>query len=98
VIAAFDFFTVPTVTFQALYCFFVIEHRRHRILHFNVTRHPSAESVIQQLGARRVEFRAGRRGNAAALSSVEICFLSVEEKLCGRQDRETKQDSSCWEP
>ena len=26
VIAAFDFFTVPTVTFQLLYCFFVIEH------------------------------------------------------------------------
>jgi putative transposase len=30
VIAAFDFFTVPTVTFQLLYCFFVIEHRLAR--------------------------------------------------------------------
>ena len=49
VIAAFDFFTVPTVTFQLLYCFFVIEHRRRRILHFNVTRHPTAEWVVQQL-------------------------------------------------
>ena len=49
VIAAFDFFTVPTVTFQLLYCFFVIEHGRRRILHFNVTRHPTAEWVIQQL-------------------------------------------------
>jgi len=39
VIAAFDFFTVPTVTFKLLYCFFVIEHGRCRILHFNVTRH-----------------------------------------------------------
>jgi hypothetical protein len=27
-IAAFDFFTAPTVTFQLLYCFFVIEHGR----------------------------------------------------------------------
>jgi hypothetical protein len=26
VIAAFDFFTVPTLTFQVLYCFFVIEN------------------------------------------------------------------------
>ena len=26
VITAFDFFTVPTLTFQLLYCFFVIEH------------------------------------------------------------------------
>jgi putative transposase len=49
VIAAFDFFTVPTVTFQLLYCFFVIEHGRRRILHFNVTRHPTAEWVVQQL-------------------------------------------------
>src|SRR5258708_36585464 len=32
VIVAFDFFTVPTVTFQLLYCFFVIEHGRRRIL------------------------------------------------------------------
>lgn len=40
---------MPTVTFQLLYCFFVIEHGRRRILHFNVTRHPTAEWVIQQL-------------------------------------------------
>jgi len=26
VIAAFDFFTIPTMTFQVLYCLFVIEH------------------------------------------------------------------------
>jgi putative transposase len=49
VIAAFDFFTVPTITFQLLYCFFVIEHGRRRILHFNVTGHPTAEWVVQQL-------------------------------------------------
>jgi hypothetical protein len=49
VITAFDFFTVPTLTFQLLYCFFVIEHRRRKILHFNITSHPSAEWVVQQL-------------------------------------------------
>ena len=49
VIVAFDFFTVPTLTFQLLYCFFVIEHGRRTILHFNVTRHPTAEWVVQQL-------------------------------------------------
>jgi hypothetical protein len=47
VIAAFDFFTVPTVTFKSLYCFFVIEHGRRRILHFNITRYPSAEWVLR---------------------------------------------------
>ena len=48
-IAAMDFFTVPTVTFGMLYCFFIIEHGRRRILHFNVTRHPTAGWTIQQL-------------------------------------------------
>ena len=49
VIVAFDFFTVPTVTFKLLYCFFVIEHGRRKILHANVTAHPTAEWVVQQL-------------------------------------------------
>jgi putative transposase len=49
VIAAFDFFTVPTLTFRILYCFFVIEHERRKILHYNVTQHPTAEWIVQQL-------------------------------------------------
>ena len=48
-IVAFDFFTVPTLTFQLLYCFFVIEHGRRKILHCNVTRYPNADWVVQQL-------------------------------------------------
>jgi len=44
-----DFFTVPTVTFGLLYCFFVIRHDRRRILHFNVTRHSTSAWIIQQL-------------------------------------------------
>jgi transposase InsO family protein len=42
-------FTVLTLMFRQLYCFFVIEHRRRRILHCNVTGHPTAEWVLQQL-------------------------------------------------
>jgi putative transposase len=48
-IAAMDFFTVPTVTFSVLYCFFVISHDRRQILHFNVTRHATSHWVVQQL-------------------------------------------------
>jgi hypothetical protein len=40
---------VPTLTLRLLYCFFVIEHGRRRVLHFNVTRHPTADWVVQQL-------------------------------------------------
>src|SRR5260221_12877376 len=48
-IAAMDFVTVPTITFGVLYCFFVISHDRRRILHFNVTKHPTSLWIIQQL-------------------------------------------------
>ena len=48
-IAAMDFFTVPTLSFGVLYCFFVIAHDRRRILHCNVTKHPTSAWVIQQL-------------------------------------------------
>jgi putative transposase len=48
-IAAMDFFTVPTSTFGVLYGFFVIAHDRRRILHYNVTRHPTTAWVAQQL-------------------------------------------------
>jgi hypothetical protein len=48
-IAAMDFFTVPTLTFGVLYCFFVIAHDRRRILHCSVTKHPTSAWVVQQL-------------------------------------------------
>ena len=38
-----DFFTVPTIRFHVLYVFLVLADDRRRILHFNVTAHPSAE-------------------------------------------------------
>ncbi len=48
-IAAMDLFTVPTASLRLLYGFFVIEHGRRHILHFNATVHPTAAWVIQQL-------------------------------------------------
>jgi putative transposase len=48
-IAAMDLFTVPTLTFGILYCFFVIAHDRRRILHFHVTSLPTSAWVVQQL-------------------------------------------------
>jgi len=46
-IAAMDFFTLHTVTFGILYCFFLIAHDRRRILHFNVTRNPTSLWIVQ---------------------------------------------------
>jgi transposase InsO family protein len=48
-IAAMDFFVVPTVGFRLLYIWFIIDHGRRRIIHFDLTTNPTAQWVIQQL-------------------------------------------------
>jgi hypothetical protein len=45
VIAALDFFMVPTLTFRLLYGFFVVAHDRLRIVHFNATAHPTCDWI-----------------------------------------------------
>jgi len=49
VLAAMDLFTVPTVTFRVLAVWFPIHHGRRKIVHFDLTDHPTAPWVIQQL-------------------------------------------------
>jgi hypothetical protein len=49
VIAAMDLFVVCTATFRLLYVLFVIRHGRRQIVHFNVTEHPTAAWVVQQI-------------------------------------------------
>jgi transposase InsO family protein len=48
-ITAMNFFVVPTVGFHLLYVWFIIDHGRRRIIHFNVTTNPTANWVVQQL-------------------------------------------------
>ena len=48
-ICSCDFFVVPTLTFGLLYVFVVLSHDRRKIVHVNVTRHPTAEWTGQQI-------------------------------------------------
>ena len=48
-ISAMDFFVVPTVNFSILFVFFIIDHKRRKIRHFNITNQPYALWVIPQL-------------------------------------------------
>jgi len=48
-IIACDFLVAVTATFRLLYVFVVIEHRSRRLIHCNVTAHPSAAWTLQQL-------------------------------------------------
>ena len=44
-----DFFVVPTISFRLLFAFLVLAHDRRRVLHFNVTAHPTAEWTADQI-------------------------------------------------
>ena len=48
-IVACDFCVAVTATFRMLYVFVVIEHASRRLLHVNVTAHPTATWTLQQL-------------------------------------------------
>ena len=48
-LVAVDFFVVPTLTFRILFVFVVLAHDRRRILHCNLTAHPTAEWTAQQI-------------------------------------------------
>jgi len=48
-LVAIDFFTVPTITCRLLYALVVLAHDRRRILHINVTQHPTSAWTRQQL-------------------------------------------------
>ena len=47
--ASMDFFTVPTVTFRVLFVLVILSHDRRRIVHLNVTDHPTAAWTRQQI-------------------------------------------------
>jgi hypothetical protein len=48
-IVACDFFTVPTVTCRVLFVFVILAHERRRIVHINVTEHPTAQWAAHQI-------------------------------------------------
>ncbi len=75
-----DFFTVPTIRFQVLYVFLVLAHDRRRILHFNVTAHPTADWTGQQLR------------NAFPYDKVPCHLLRDRDAIFGNDFREQVRD------
>ena len=65
---AMDFFTVPTVRFQILYIFVILNHSRRQVVHFAVTAHPTMDWVIQQL-----------RERCLLVNSPAICSVTTTE-------------------
>ena len=44
-----DFFTVATIRLRVLYVLVILAHDRRRVVHFNVTEHPTASWAAQQI-------------------------------------------------
>jgi putative transposase len=50
-LVSLDFFTVPTAGLRVLFVLVVFAHHRRRVVHFNVTEHPTADWTAQQIVA-----------------------------------------------
>jgi transposase InsO family protein len=48
-LVSIDLFTVPTARLRVLFVLVVLAHHRRRVLHFNVTEHPTAHWTAQQI-------------------------------------------------
>lgn len=48
-LVSLDFFVVPTVTCKVLFVLVILAHERRRIVHFQVTEHPTAEWTALQV-------------------------------------------------
>jgi hypothetical protein len=48
-LVSIDFFVVPTINFKLMFVFLVLAHDRRRVIHFNVTEHPTAAWTAQQI-------------------------------------------------
>jgi transposase InsO family protein len=84
-LVSIDFFTVPTIRFQVLYVFLVLAHDRRRILHFNVTAHPTSEWTGQQLR------------EAFPFAQVPRYLLRDRDAIFGREFRQLVRDMGICE-
>jgi putative transposase len=48
-LVSIDFFTVPSASLRVLFVLVVLAHDRRRVVHFNVTEHPTAQWTAQQI-------------------------------------------------
>jgi hypothetical protein len=71
-----DFLVVPTISFRILFVFLVMSHDRRRVLHFNVTAHPTAEWTAESAG--------GSSGYCAAVGGNTGHSDSLQENLFHR--------------
>ena len=80
---AADLFVVPTVTFRLLFVLVILAHDRRRIIHADVTAHPTAPWIAQQLRNALPEGEAPRylvhdRDGAFATVAATVAGMRIE--------------------
>jgi putative transposase len=48
-LVSLDFFVVPMITHKVLFVLLILAHERRRVVHFNMTEHPTAQWTAQQV-------------------------------------------------
>ena len=92
---AMDFFTVPTLRFQILYIFVILNHSRRQVVHFAVTAHPTMAWVIQQL---REAMPFGQQPTYLFRDNDAIYGDEVDRFLVGTGIKEVKTAHRCpWQ-
>ena len=72
-LVALDFFTVPTARLRVLFVLVVLVHHRRRVVHFNVTEHPTAHWTAQQIVDAFPDDSAPSTSSAIATRSTVTC-------------------------
>ena len=104
-VLACDFFITVTARFRLVYVFIVLEVGTRRIIHWNVTEHPTADWTIQQfraivLGDQRQRFLIDDRDAiyGAAVTTVSAMGLTVLKTpaRCPRRMRWNGYGTRSW--
>src|SRR5438128_12487108 len=85
-LGSMDFFTVQTVTGRILFVFVVLLHHRRRIVHFNVTEHPTAAWAAQQV-VEAFPDDTGRPAGCCAIATRSTVRRSGSESLAWVSER-----------
>ncbi len=86
-----DFFTMPTATFRILFTFVVLRHDQRRIVHFNVTEHPTAAWTAQQMIEAFPDDEAPRSlirdrdGIYGHEFQTRVTNMGIEDVVCSRR-------------
>jgi hypothetical protein len=97
-IIACDFLVVVTATFRLLYVFVVIEHRTRRLVHCNVTAHPTSAWTLQQQAGQDSERRLPVLSTYLGHSHISdtYWYLSAHAQLMGLAKRRLEKRWENW--